>query len=140
MGDSERLSRASEANSALEAEIHRRAPAATVLADRRWGVADRVTDIPPSAYGVAFPLAWVGGYVDAVGFLTLAGLFVAHMSGNTIRLGVFVGDGEWGLAAQRLVPILVSRSASGAASPSARYYDAGRRRRPSRGCWAWKPC
>ena len=64
-------------------------------------------EIPHSAYGVAFPLAVVGGYVDAVGFLTLAGLFVAHMSGNTIRLGVFVGDGEWSLAAQRLVPIIV---------------------------------
>ena len=64
-------------------------------------------DIPPSAYGMAFPLAVVGGYVDAVGFLTLAGLFVAHMSGNTIRLGVFVGDGDWSLAAQRLVPIIV---------------------------------
>ncbi|HMF04559.1 MAG TPA: YoaK family protein [Acidimicrobiia bacterium] len=64
-------------------------------------------DIPPAAYGMAFPLAVVGGYVDAVGFLTLAGLFVAHMSGNTVRLGVFVGDGDWSLAAQRLVPIIV---------------------------------
>lgn len=64
-------------------------------------------DIPPAAYAVAFPLAIVGGYVDAVGFLTLAGLFVAHMSGNTVRLGVFLGDGDWSLAAQRLVPIIV---------------------------------
>ena len=64
-------------------------------------------EIPRSAYGVAFPLAVVAGYVDAEGFLTLAGLFVAHMSGNTVRLGVFVGDGDWSLAAQRLVPIVV---------------------------------
>jgi uncharacterized membrane protein YoaK (UPF0700 family) len=63
--------------------------------------------ILPSAYGLSFPLAWIAGYVDAVGFLTLAGLFVAHMSGNTVRLGVFVGDGDWSLAAQRLVPIVV---------------------------------
>jgi uncharacterized membrane protein YoaK (UPF0700 family) len=69
-------------------------------------VAQRDVDIPPAAYGVAFPLAWVGGFVDAVGFLTLAGLFVAHMSGNTVRLGVFLGDGDWSLAAQRLVPII----------------------------------
>ena len=64
-------------------------------------------EILPSAYGMSFPLAWVAGYVDAVGFLTLAGLFVAHMSGNTVRLGVFVGGGDWSLAAQRFVPIVV---------------------------------
>jgi uncharacterized membrane protein YoaK (UPF0700 family) len=70
-------------------------------------MAEPDVEIPPSAYGMAFPLAWVAGYVDAVGFLTLAGLFVAHMSGNTVRLGVFVGGGDWSLAAQRFVPIVV---------------------------------
>lgn len=81
--------------------------AGSVLADQGDRVAESEVESPPAAYAVAFPLAGVGGYVDAVGFLTLAGLFVAHMSGNTVRLGVFVGDGHWSLAAQRLVPIVV---------------------------------
>jgi hypothetical protein len=33
-------------------------------------VAESDVKILPSAYGVSFPLAWVAGYVDAVGFLT----------------------------------------------------------------------
>ena len=33
-------------------------------------------EIPRSAYGLAFPLAVVAGYVNAVGFLTLAVLGV----------------------------------------------------------------
>jgi uncharacterized membrane protein YoaK (UPF0700 family) len=35
----------------------------------------------------AFALAWVGGIVDAIGFLTLNRLFTAHMSGNSAALG-----------------------------------------------------
>jgi hypothetical protein len=36
-------------------------------------VAQPDVEIPSGAYGVALPLASVGGFVDFVGFLTLAG-------------------------------------------------------------------
>lgn len=42
----------------------------------------------------AAALAAVAGFVDAVGFITLRGLFVAHMSGNTVKFGVRVGQGD----------------------------------------------
>ena len=53
----------------------------------------------------AVALAGVAGYVDAAGFLTLGGLFTAHMSGNTARLGVRLGGGQLGAALPLAVAI-----------------------------------
>lgn len=44
---------------------------------------------------LALVLASVAGFIDAVGYTTLDRLFVAHMSGNTARLGVFLGRGDF---------------------------------------------
>lgn len=41
---------------------------------------------------LAVTLAGVAGFIDAVGYLTLD-LFTAHMSGNSTRLGVYLGGG-----------------------------------------------
>ncbi|MEO7001603.1 MAG: YoaK family protein [Ktedonobacterales bacterium] len=51
-------------------------------------------------------VAWVAGFVDAVGFLTLYGLFTANMSGNSVRLGLAVGVPNWATALFRFTPIL----------------------------------
>jgi uncharacterized membrane protein YoaK (UPF0700 family) len=56
---------------------------------------------------LAITLAAIGGWVDAIGFLTLFGLFTAHLSGNTARLGVAIGRGEGGTALTYAVPIVV---------------------------------
>jgi len=48
---------------------------------------------------IAPTLAAVAGFIDAVGFITLHGLFVAHMSGNSIKLGVLLGRGALSAAA-----------------------------------------
>ncbi|MGH2584755.1 MAG: YoaK family protein [Dehalococcoidia bacterium] len=52
-----------------------------------------------------FLLAWTGGFVDAVGFLMLFGVFVAHISGNTVAFGAYAGRWDWDLALRRLTPI-----------------------------------
>lgn len=52
----------------------------------------------------ALALAWIAGSVDAIGYLTLARLFTAHMSGNSARLGVQLGRGDLGPA----VPLAVA--------------------------------
>lgn len=48
----------------------------------------------PKKVWLALALASVAGFVDAVGYITLDRLFTAHMSGNTARLGVFLGHGD----------------------------------------------
>ncbi|HEX6312587.1 MAG TPA: DUF1275 family protein, partial [Acidimicrobiia bacterium] len=51
---------------------------------------------PSEDPGAPAPIAWllapVAGYVDAVGFIMLAGIFVANMSGNTVRFAVDIGQ------------------------------------------------
>lgn len=44
---------------------------------------------------LACVLSGLAGYVDAIGFLHLGGLFVSFMSGNSTRLGVSLQDGRW---------------------------------------------
>jgi uncharacterized membrane protein YoaK (UPF0700 family) len=51
---------------------------------------------------LACALSALAGYVDAVGFLHLGGLFVAFMSGNSTRMGVSLAQGQWGPAAEAL--------------------------------------
>ena len=57
----------------------------------------------------AFLLAGVGGSVDAVGVLSLGGLFVAHMSGNSAAFGAAFGQGDWhrGLPHLLAIPVFV---------------------------------
>jgi uncharacterized membrane protein YoaK (UPF0700 family) len=48
----------------------------------------------PGEKHVAVALACVAGFLDVVGYLTLAHLFTAHMTGNTSKLGVALGHGK----------------------------------------------
>ncbi|CAG9168427.1 hypothetical protein LMG23992_01127 [Cupriavidus laharis] len=47
-------------------------------------------------------LAFVAGYVDVVGFISLFGLFTAHVTGNFIMIGVDVAGNSAGLLAKLL--------------------------------------
>src|ERR1700682_4603787 len=51
---------------------------------------------------LACPLSALAGYVDAIGFLHLGGLFVSFMSGNSTRMGVSLAEGHWQKAAEAL--------------------------------------
>lgn len=46
---------------------------------------------------LAVCLSFLAGYVDALGFIELGGVFVSFMSGNSTRLGVSVAAGDMGL-------------------------------------------
>ncbi len=50
-------------------------------------------------------LAFIGGWVDAYGYLVLVQLFTAHMSGNSIAMTVYAGKADWARAFHRAFPI-----------------------------------
>jgi len=64
---------------------------------------------------LACALSALAGYVDAIGFLHLGGLFVSFMSGNSTRLGVSLTEGEWSSAAASLglIALFVIGAAAG---------------------------
>jgi uncharacterized membrane protein YoaK (UPF0700 family) len=49
----------------------------------------------PSERALALTLLAAAGYLDAVAFLALSGIFVAFMSGNTTILGQSIAYGHW---------------------------------------------
>jgi uncharacterized membrane protein YoaK (UPF0700 family) len=56
---------------------------------------------------LALVLATVAGWIDAVGYLVLHGLFTAHMTGNTSKLGIALGHGGlWEALPLAVVPVL----------------------------------
>jgi uncharacterized membrane protein YoaK (UPF0700 family) len=60
-------------------------------------------------------LAALAGFVDAIGYLHLSGLFVSYMSGNSTQLAVALGQGNLGEAATiaELVALFVLGAAAG---------------------------
>ncbi|MDR6128196.1 uncharacterized membrane protein YoaK (UPF0700 family) [Sphingomonas sp. SORGH_AS802] len=77
---------------------------------------------------LAAGLAMLAGYVDAIGFLRLGGLFVSFMSGNSTQLGVAIAGHAGGVAvAAGLLACFVLGVVLGARVALA----AGRRRKPA---------
>ncbi|MBV6507217.1 MAG: hypothetical protein JJLCMIEE_00258 [Acidimicrobiales bacterium] len=52
-------------------------------------------------------MAGVAGFTDAVGWMTLFGVFTSNMTGNTSKLGISLGEGHFANAVSRLFPIPV---------------------------------
>jgi uncharacterized membrane protein YoaK (UPF0700 family) len=64
---------------------------------------------------LACALSALAGYVDAIGYLHLGGLFVAFMSGNSTRMAVSLAHQEWLSAAEALglIALFVIGAAAG---------------------------
>ncbi|WMT78958.1 YoaK family protein [Bradyrhizobium sp. Ash2021] len=77
---------------------------------------------------LACALSALAGYVDAIGFLHLGGLFVSFMSGNSTRMGVSLAEGHWLNAAVALG--LIALFVIGAAAGSLIVLGRGAHRQP----------
>lgn len=74
-------------------------------------------------------LAAVAGYVDAVGFIELNGLFVSFMSGNSTRLSTNIALGHWYIASRVGTLILLFIIGSGFGALIAHFGGPTRQRR-----------
>lgn len=63
------------------------------------------TRLEPVQIVTATVLTFIAGYVDAVGFLRLSGVYIANMSGNTIAIGLHLGAGHWRMVAEKALPV-----------------------------------
>ena len=50
-------------------------------------------------------LTVLAGYIDAIGFIKLKGIYVANMSGNSISVGLHAAGAHWSIVITRLWPI-----------------------------------
>ncbi|MCC7105832.1 MAG: DUF1275 domain-containing protein [Chloroflexi bacterium] len=57
------------------------------------------------AEGAAVLLGWVGGFVDAVCYVSLRHIFVANMTGNTVIMATDLAQGDLTSAMRRAFPI-----------------------------------
>ncbi|HVZ66581.1 MAG TPA: YoaK family protein [Lacunisphaera sp.] len=53
----------------------------------------------------AILLAWIAGTIDALGYLQLAHVFTAHMSGNAAAFGAQLGQAQWHEVLLRILPV-----------------------------------
>lgn len=76
---------------------------------------------------LAIGLSGVAGYVDAVGYLKMGGLFVSFMSGNSTQLAVGL---ETDRAMMRMAALLLAAFVGGVMTGTFSAAAAGRRRKP----------
>jgi len=58
-------------------------------------------------FAVAASLTFIAGYVDAIGYLAYAKVYTANMSGNSVAIGIGLGQQKWAEAAFRSWPVLL---------------------------------
>lgn len=57
-------------------------------------------------YSQAGLLTIVAGIADAIGYLTMGGIFAANMTGNTVLAGISVAEGHYATAVFRFIPLI----------------------------------
>lgn len=55
---------------------------------------------------VVLALAWIAGFVDAVGYLALIGVYTSHMTGNTAAMGRFFAVADWHQVLEHFWPVV----------------------------------